>query len=249
MKRIIFFIALLIHATVFSQGKIKGLVVEKDSIEPIPFANVVLKIGDKIIQGTTTNFKGEYELQDVEDGIYTLEVSYIGYETERFLNQEVKKSSDVTVTAWLGRGVILKEVEITAYEEPLIKGAGCYFSCSMRDEIEVFRCIGNVEPKVKEEADEEIGEIVIRKLAAYPNPSNGEGVTLNYSTSNRSVEREVQLELFDLLGKQIYFNELMVLNGELKLSLDVLATVKPGNYIIRLKDQQNVLSQRLVVSR
>ncbi len=71
----------------FSQtGSIKGSVSERGSKEIIPGANV-------IIQGTTTgassDFDGMYEIKALEPGLYTIQVTFISYETKTFENVEV----------------------------------------------------------------------------------------------------------------------------------------------------------------
>lgn len=65
-----------------AQGTVQGTVIEGTSELPIPGANVFLK---ETGQGTATNVEGFYQITDVEPGVYTLTVSFIGfrrYQTE-----------------------------------------------------------------------------------------------------------------------------------------------------------------------
>ena len=78
MKTLQILIALLL-TTIISAQTITGKV--SDNTEVIPFANVILKDSNqKIIAGTTTTDEGTFELKTTK-GTYTLEVSFLGYQT------------------------------------------------------------------------------------------------------------------------------------------------------------------------
>ena len=63
-------------------GSVVGQLTDKDyNNEPLPFANVIVKGTTK---GTTSDIDGLYELADLEAGSYTIEISYVGYETLDF---------------------------------------------------------------------------------------------------------------------------------------------------------------------
>ena len=78
MKTIKLFIFLLFSSSLLSQT-ITGKVTDKTDV--IPFANVILKDNNqKIVAGTTTTDAGVFELKAIK-GTYTLEISFLGYET------------------------------------------------------------------------------------------------------------------------------------------------------------------------
>jgi len=58
-------------------GTIKGTIFDKDTKDPLPAGNIMLK-GTSL--GTAANFKGAYTIADVPAGKYTIVVSIIGYE-------------------------------------------------------------------------------------------------------------------------------------------------------------------------
>jgi len=60
---------------------LKGTVTEAESGETIPFANVVVKSGDTIVQGGATDFDGNYNISPLSPGVYSVEASFIGFET------------------------------------------------------------------------------------------------------------------------------------------------------------------------
>ena len=60
-------------------GKIQGIVRDEESGEPIPYANVVV-LESKI--GTQTSADGDFFIVNVASGVYSIEVSSIGYQTK-----------------------------------------------------------------------------------------------------------------------------------------------------------------------
>ncbi|WP_422862020.1 TonB-dependent receptor domain-containing protein [Flagellimonas sp. W118] len=65
----------------YSQGSIKGTILDKTSQEPIPYANVVLKSGETIETGGITDSNGVFNVASIAFGNYDLEVQFIGYKT------------------------------------------------------------------------------------------------------------------------------------------------------------------------
>lgn len=67
-----------------SKGTITGIIVDKQSKQPIEFANVVLqKESDNAqISGTTTDAKGKFTFDKIADGKYKIVYSFIGYEQQ-----------------------------------------------------------------------------------------------------------------------------------------------------------------------
>ncbi len=74
-------------------GKLNGLVVDKNTQEPLPGVNLVIM---NTQLGTATNVNGEYTILNVPPGIYTLQVSMMGYKAMRIENIHV--SIDLTTT-------------------------------------------------------------------------------------------------------------------------------------------------------
>lgn len=91
--------------------KITGKVIDNSSLEPLPYANIVLlnHADSSFITGTTTDNGGFFRLQ-AENGEYLLRVSFIGYETqiilvndsvigEIHLDQNTSNLTEITVEA------------------------------------------------------------------------------------------------------------------------------------------------------
>lgn len=79
-----FYFALILSfaftAIAFAQsGTLKGKVTDKDTKDPIPFANVVVELNGLQQGGTTTDFDGFYTIKPLSPGKYTVKASSIGY--------------------------------------------------------------------------------------------------------------------------------------------------------------------------
>lgn len=82
-KSPIFWIFILFSFSSFSQkGAISGSVLDKTTQEPISYANIILKSGDKIITGGITSENGSFNIDNILFGAYNFEVQYIGYKTD-----------------------------------------------------------------------------------------------------------------------------------------------------------------------
>ncbi len=115
MRNVFVLLALFYVTTIFSQetGSIVGKLTDKElNDEPLPFANVLIK---GTTTGTTSDFDGLYEIANLEPGIYTVQYSYLGYETVEIPNVEVvaNKVTTINVPMSASQGFALDEVVIT----------------------------------------------------------------------------------------------------------------------------------------
>ena len=72
---------------VLGQIGITGTVIDGDFNEPLPFANILLK---ETGEGVTSDFDGKYSFE-LEQGTYTLQFSFVGYETKIITEIQVRK--------------------------------------------------------------------------------------------------------------------------------------------------------------
>ncbi len=68
-------------------GKIQGVIRDKDTKDPIPYADVII-LDTEI--GAATDESGDFFILNVRPGRYTMEVSCIGYQTKRIKNVVVE---------------------------------------------------------------------------------------------------------------------------------------------------------------
>ena len=109
LKLIVAFLFITVFSYAQNKGIIAGTLTDKDlNNESLPFANVSLK-GTNI--GVTTDETGKYSIS-VDAGSYTIQFSFLGYETVEE-KVEVKAGETVTINKALGSGSYqLKDVVI-----------------------------------------------------------------------------------------------------------------------------------------
>ena len=88
IKRLLLIMCMIpaLHGLVFSQGagSLYGTVKDRQSGETVPFANVaLLSSGGTVVTGGQTDFDGKYTIRAITPGTYTLQISCIGYQTQR----------------------------------------------------------------------------------------------------------------------------------------------------------------------
>lgn len=93
LMRIFTLLFLMFSTTIMyaqNTGSIVGKLIDKElNDDPLPFANVLIK-GTTI--GTTSDFDGLYDFENLSPGSYTLQFSFVGYETQ-----------EITVTVEAGK--------------------------------------------------------------------------------------------------------------------------------------------------
>ncbi len=107
-----------IHA---QTGTLKGRVIDAETKEPIPFANVVIEMGGAQKGGSATDFDGYYTIKPINPGTYSVKVLYVGYQSKQVngvvIIADKIRFVDVELTASM---TMLEAFEIVDYEVPLI---------------------------------------------------------------------------------------------------------------------------------
>ncbi|MFW6019112.1 MAG: TonB-dependent receptor domain-containing protein [Bacteroidales bacterium] len=102
-------------------GALKGKVTDKETGEPVPFANIIVESGGSQKGGTTTDYDGKYTIKPLEPGEYDVKATYVGFkplqingveinsDKVRFLDIEMQPTSQE-----------LEEFTVVDYKVPLI---------------------------------------------------------------------------------------------------------------------------------
>ena len=118
MKQFFLFTILLFSFAMQAQenGSIAGTLTDKESADgqPLPFASIVIK---GTTQGSTSDFDGNYIINNVAPGTYTLVISFVGYETIEVPNVIVEADKVTTINTGLGASA-------AALDEVIITGSG-----------------------------------------------------------------------------------------------------------------------------
>ena len=100
-------------------GTMKGVVTDKKTGEPLIGCYVVLRQNGQIITGTRTDFDGNYTIKGVKEGIYSVEISYPGYNTLIVPEFEVRAKGFTILNRDLSRKKNAND-EATEVEGPLM---------------------------------------------------------------------------------------------------------------------------------
>jgi outer membrane receptor protein involved in Fe transport len=102
-------------------GTLQGKVVDSQTKEPIPFANVVVELGGKLINGGTTDFEGNYKIKPILPGNYDVKVSYVGYKKKMYQGVVVNANKIMFLDIALESSATnLEAFEVVDYKVPLI---------------------------------------------------------------------------------------------------------------------------------
>lgn len=101
MKKLILVVMLLFGYGLFAQtGTLKGVVVDKQSENPLEGATVEL-LNMEIATGVITDFDGRFTMEDIPIGRQTVRVSYIGFESTTIPNVVITTGKDAFITIQL----------------------------------------------------------------------------------------------------------------------------------------------------
>ncbi len=106
--------------TVLAQsGSLEGKITDKNTGEPVPFANVVAKRNGNQVAGVTSDFDGNYTIKPLDPGTYDISVSFVGY-GQVTLEGIVVSSNKITFRdVKISEGIDIEEVVIKD-EKPLL---------------------------------------------------------------------------------------------------------------------------------
>lgn len=107
---------------VYSQsGTLKGKILDKDTGEPIPFANIVILLGGSQEGGATSDIDGNYTIKPIPAGEYDVKATYVGYQPVQ-INDVIISADKITFldVEMTSKAQNLEEVVIKDYKVPLI---------------------------------------------------------------------------------------------------------------------------------
>ena len=114
MKAMMMFICmLLVHGMAMANNRINGRVV--DDNDALPLVGVTVLLSDessKQVLGVTTDTNGHFELEEVMTGDYTLQCSYVGYDTFTLVLKQLERDTDLGEIRLKPASEVLDEVVI-----------------------------------------------------------------------------------------------------------------------------------------
>jgi outer membrane receptor protein involved in Fe transport len=109
-------------------GKLTGRIIDAQTNETIPFASAVIMNRETKANVATgqTDINGNLQINGIPDGIFTIKISYVGYQTLYRDSVSVNKSKQLlalgTVKMKAAKGTVLNEVQVTAKKAPIQLG-------------------------------------------------------------------------------------------------------------------------------
>jgi len=103
-----------------NEAAIKIKLIDKNTKETIPFANVIVELGGIQAGLGTTNMDGEVTIKPLNPGKYNVKGSYVGYQPSVINNVVVSVGKTTYLNMEMVQGQQLDVVEIVEYAVPLI---------------------------------------------------------------------------------------------------------------------------------
>lgn len=113
MKKYFFLSIFLLSLVLHGQHNISGLVKDKNSKKPLPFATIILSNGI----GEITDTDGRFSISS-KDSITACTISYIGYKTQKIIINETKNFYQIRLEPLTES---LDEIVLVAEEDPALK--------------------------------------------------------------------------------------------------------------------------------
>jgi outer membrane receptor protein involved in Fe transport len=120
---LLFLLLLTFSMSGFTQGvSLSGIVVDRESKEPLPGATISLNRQENILSpmGTVTDTSGIFELKAVPDGSYLLEVRFIGFETLKLPFTVSGKNMKLPALLLVPSEILLGEATILGRQSTLV---------------------------------------------------------------------------------------------------------------------------------
>ena len=124
LRKLLFFVFAFLSVTglIAQSGTLKGKVLDKETGEPIPFANVVVELGGELIGGGSTDFDGWYTIKPLPTGKYSVKASYVGYTSLQQVRVVINAEQITFLNFKLGSSSEqIGVVDVVAYVVPVFK--------------------------------------------------------------------------------------------------------------------------------
>ena len=120
------FLLFSITSIVAQKGAVKGIVIDSKNLQPIEYASVSLvsQIDNSIVLGVVTSKNGNFVIQNIQSGNYSIKIYFIGYDIQYLNNIKVENNQVINLdTLQLLRSnqtleeVIIKGVKKKSYNK------------------------------------------------------------------------------------------------------------------------------------
>jgi len=120
MRKIIFFLYMLVSIQLFAQGRgnLTGKIIEAGTNQPLPGVNIIL-LGTYF--GDASDLDGTYRIENITEGTYNLQVSFIGYKTKQYTAINIISNRTIELNIEMESTSLTMEQEVIVIgEKPLL---------------------------------------------------------------------------------------------------------------------------------
>ena len=123
MQRILYILGIVFACAVsgWTQTSLEGKVTDQETGEALIGCNIALYRNGVLVTGTDTDIDGNYTLSNIDPGTYDVEVSYVGYQTQRQTGVVVFSGKSNKLDIGISQGLVLDQVVVIEYKVPLIE--------------------------------------------------------------------------------------------------------------------------------
>lgn len=187
---------------IIAQTSLYGKVIDKELGEAIIGANVVLKKNGVFETGSDTDFDGNYSITNLDPGTYDVEVSYVGFPTQRITDVIVAAGKGTRLDVELeSEGVELDlKIVVTGYKVPLI-------------DVDNTSTGGFVTAEQIQRLPSKNINAIVANVAGTSSADEGDDITIKGSRSNATVYFLDGIRVSGNLPPQTEVEQLQVITG------------------------------------
>ena len=120
MKNAVYILMIIFNITVIAQqrGNLAGRVTDAGTGEALPGVNIILK---GTYYGAASDVNGNFRINNISSGEYTVEVSLIGYKTTQYTGLKISANKTLQLDVELEETVLTLEQDVVVVgEKPLL---------------------------------------------------------------------------------------------------------------------------------
>jgi hypothetical protein len=208
-------------------GKIKGKLIDSETKDPIPFANLVLEINGVHIMDGQADFDGNFRFGKLPPGKYTIKTQSIGYKPSAFIGINVKNEKTFSANLKIEPNSICLTY-CCGYTQPKIEPEPITDLFSEQDSL-------NAEDDKLLPSSDFSSKAGMTGFTAYPNPTSGE-----LKMENLSGIDEVNLIRID--GSIIK----SIKTGLMASKTIDMSFLTPGIYFLQYMEEDKLQSHRII---
>ncbi len=101
---------------------LKGSVLDRKTLEPIPFVTILVENNNNQIAGTTSDFDGHYSIKPLPPGRYDVKASFVGYKPILIQGVTVRADNITYTDIEMEQTMVnIETIEVVDYKVPLIE--------------------------------------------------------------------------------------------------------------------------------